>query len=827
MSEYEFWDELGNIFNAIVAYQHKTIEFNKRFVNPWLRLGTVFDQNDRNSDALLAARKAIEIDQENGSNWFSLGDVYFKMGSFDDAASAYIKAIELNPKLGWAYANLALTKATQQKYTEAVNLYVKSLELIEGDKDRSMIWNRLGNVYRKVNDYENAFIAFQMADECDGQNTGFHDQLDEVTLEQKVMPIVAEVYVNNNGGHAIASQPVITEEPATTDETAIETVSGSVEQEARFTSVDDAISEAAAVSVEESPVAMEVESASENQIPEESGISEVLEAAELDTVAYQETDVVTPMVEDVQITNEQETEAGEPDVLLDEAVIEQQVKGPVIAEFAQVPEGVADDTDTEPVTEEVTFETVSKTSIGEDAVIEEAQPETVDEVPVGETETDRTQSESEEETLFEDVVVEDTQPGVTAEMPVEESAVEETQFESEEETLLEEIVAEDAQPDVTAEVPVEETQFESEEETLLEDGAEEPQSEDMDEIQPEPVAETSVEDAATVDIEASAEESSVPVFADLDTSIATPVMSIGVETFADPSALNQPVVLVVEDLAELIEKPVPSEGVAVETPSDEADSQFEVQVEADEEAAKLNVEADAQTESISVNDDVAEVVAEIVALAVENEEAAAVENAQPQTAMEEGDVSAPVVEVENVRPDVVVESAPIDDIEPAYEEFLKNAVEPVFAEGGQPVKNDLKAEPDSKNAHVWNELGNVYFNTGAYEEAISAYSKAIELDAWFAWPYSNLALVYVQKEKYAEAILLYQRSIELFSSDKDKAITWNRLGNVYRRLVDYDNAIACYQRADELDPNNATRSLRSRFSLLGSLNLEHSSSVAG
>ena len=40
----------------------------------------------------------------------------------------------------------------------------------------------------------------------------------------------------------------------------------------------------------------------------------------------------------------------------------------------------------------------------------------------------------------------------------------------------------------------------------------------------------------------------------------------------------------------------------------------------------------------------------------------------------------------------------------------------------------LKAEPDSKNAHVWNELGNVYFNTGAYEEAVVAYSKAIELD---------------------------------------------------------------------------------------------------
>lgn len=131
------------------------------------------------------------------------------------------------------------------------------------------------------------------------------------------------------------------------------------------------------------------------------------------------------------------------------------------------------------------------------------------------------------------------------------------------------------------------------------------------------------------------------------------------------------------------------------------------------------------------------------------------------------------------------------------------------------ASGDLQIEMDTKNAHVWNELGNVYFNSSAYDDAIVAYSKAIELDRWFAWPYSNLALAYVQKRRFVEAILLYQRSIELFSGDKDKAISWNRLGNVYRRLNDYENAIAAYQRADALDPDNSTLSLQSRFSLLG------------
>jgi tetratricopeptide (TPR) repeat protein len=173
----------------------------------------------------------------------------------------------------------------------------------------------------------------------------------------------------------------------------------------------------------------------------------------------------------------------------------------------------------------------------------------------------------------------------------------------------------------------------------------------------------------------------------------------------------------------------------------------------------------------------------------------------------------------------------------AYEEYLKDTSEPLQAldaEDGDEVEmpgsaepvakidasGDLQIEMDTKNAHVWNELGNVYFNTSAYDDAIVAYSKAIELDRWFAWPYSNLALAYVQKRRFVEAILLYQRSIELFSSDKDKAISWNRLGNVYRRLNDYENAIAAYQRADALDPDNSTLSLQSRFSLLGNYAME-------
>jgi tetratricopeptide (TPR) repeat protein len=105
---------------------------------------------------------------------------------------------------------------------------------------------------------------------------------------------------------------------------------------------------------------------------------------------------------------------------------------------------------------------------------------------------------------------------------------------------------------------------------------------------------------------------------------------------------------------------------------------------------------------------------------------------------------------------------------------------------------------------LWNELGNLYFLSGAYPQAVHAYRRAIRLDEEFGRPYSNLALTYVQQGKLEEAVELYRRSIELLKENKEKAISWNRLGNVYRHLRDYRQAIVAYRQADELDPDNAS-----------------------
>ena len=121
------------------------------------------------------------------------------------------------------------------------------------------------------------------------------------------------------------------------------------------------------------------------------------------------------------------------------------------------------------------------------------------------------------------------------------------------------------------------------------------------------------------------------------------------------------------------------------------------------------------------------------------------------------------------------------------------------------------------NHEVWNEIGNLYFMKGAYEPAIHAYLRSIQLDNKFGRSYSNLALAFVHTGKYIDAIKLYRHSIDLLPDMKERAITWNRLGILYRQIRDYKKALEAYQQADMLDPQQKDTSYKATLPLTVSM----------
>jgi superkiller protein 3 len=164
------WSGLGDVYagieradEAMKAYQ-KAIELNKQYARPWLRLAALYVKQDRAQDAVHAYQMALNVEPGNGIVWNELGATYLQSKAYEDAARAFAKAIELDRDYGWAYSNLAFTRAQQGEYQKSIPLYLKSIELLDDDRDKSISWNRLADVYRLLDDYDRAIGAYQTAD---------------------------------------------------------------------------------------------------------------------------------------------------------------------------------------------------------------------------------------------------------------------------------------------------------------------------------------------------------------------------------------------------------------------------------------------------------------------------------------------------------------------------------------------------------------------------------------------------------------------------------------------------------------------------------------
>jgi len=784
MSELEFWKDLGNIFDAVMNYQKKNVEFNSRFINPWIRLGNVFERQNQATDAVQAYQRATEIDPDATQNWVDLGDAQFKNGEYAGAVEAYSKAVTLDPEAGWPLGNLALSMVTQGRIEEAIPLYEKSIDLLTEVKDKAICWNRLGNAYRKLNDYENAFHAFQKADQLDGENTGFSDKLDETPSNTSVV-----------APEEILEQMIVeqTLEESET-ESATLTVADEPAEAISQPEVEPAVMEAVQMETVDEPIALGPNTAMtiEESVTEEDA-----------ALPLNETSVEEPANE-VNMA-EEESPLSLHEKKFDLLQIVENVIAKVERAYAEQKSTAANE---EQVVEEVSAEAelsvVSEESAQEVETVNAVSEETVQEVePVAET-----NEEVEVPVMSEEIEA----PTASEEAAQEVELIAETSEEVEVPVMSEKVEAPAASEEAALEV---ELIVEATKETALEVEA--------------PVVSEEIE-APTASEEATKEIKAVA--AELNETVET---SVAVEVSAEESASEEaprriPAWLVIHNTVNAEEKLTVAE--------------TETQPESVATLSEISQET-AISESV-VNMDIVETYTDTLTVQLTTEPSLS-EEPSPSEAIDQVEVHAELEAAPEVQKIIAVdESNPVVESviaeetstvltdeqvsELAYEEYLRDVTAPANSltdhvdeiQGEAPLtkvskSGEVRIAMDTKNAHVWNELGNIYLNAGTCDDAIASYSKAIELDRHFAWPYSNLALAYVQKGRFAEAILLYQRGIELFTSDRDKAITWNRLGNVYRRINDYGNAIASYQTADELDPENATLSLRSSFGLLGNM----------
>ncbi|MCO5195758.1 MAG: tetratricopeptide repeat protein [Anaerolineae bacterium] len=106
----------------------------------------------------------------------------------------------------------------------------------------------------------------------------------------------------------------------------------------------------------------------------------------------------------------------------------------------------------------------------------------------------------------------------------------------------------------------------------------------------------------------------------------------------------------------------------------------------------------------------------------------------------------------------------------------------------------------SEGAVKYNQQGSVHLESGEYDLAIEAFSKAICLAPGYVQALTNRGNAYADKQLTDRAIADYDEAIRL---NPEYATAFNNRGNTYFQKQEYDRAIADYDEAIRLNPEDA------------------------
>jgi len=117
------------------------------------------------------------------------------------------------------------------------------------------------------------------------------------------------------------------------------------------------------------------------------------------------------------------------------------------------------------------------------------------------------------------------------------------------------------------------------------------------------------------------------------------------------------------------------------------------------------------------------------------------------------------------------------------------------------IKNaSLPHMPPKSSCYFW--LGNSYYMSGQFQEAVDSFNKAIELNPKAEDYYTQLANSYLGLKQFEKAIQAAKRSIEI---EQNNDFAYHILSKIYKTMGKYDEAVDALKKAIELAPKVVDR----------------------
>ncbi len=174
--------ESGQLERAEVSLR-KAVELNPHLTDAWKNLGKCFTQHKRDIDAIAVYRKAIEFNPQDADLWNELGRLLLQKRIYVECISAFQKVISINPHCQEASINLAHALFQIGDYETSASIYEESIPLFEDGVTRSALFNRLGDAYLYMKDYEKAIGAYKQSEQLLKEHTNLSSENTELTNE--------------------------------------------------------------------------------------------------------------------------------------------------------------------------------------------------------------------------------------------------------------------------------------------------------------------------------------------------------------------------------------------------------------------------------------------------------------------------------------------------------------------------------------------------------------------------------------------------------------------------------------------------------------------
>ena len=164
--------ELGQNEKATQAYL-KALDYDKKMNVASFNLAKSYMETNNFSEALTILDKMLKKEPKNVILLSAKGYCLYKYGDAEKSYELYDLILKIDPGNLEALFNSAVIKAEEESYTDALeNLTILKTKKIEDEKFLKRVNSKIGEIYYKAGEYDQAIEHLKYIDENETDNTG-------------------------------------------------------------------------------------------------------------------------------------------------------------------------------------------------------------------------------------------------------------------------------------------------------------------------------------------------------------------------------------------------------------------------------------------------------------------------------------------------------------------------------------------------------------------------------------------------------------------------------------------------------------------------------